>query len=346
MKWGVIGTGKIAKAFADAVALVPGASVVAVASRSAERADCFARFAGARHTFSTAAELASHREVDVVYVATPHNRHEPDALAAIAAGKPVLCEKPLAPDSTGARRIATAARARGVFCMEGLWSLCQPVYREAFERIGAGEIGEVRELAGSFAIPTVFEPMNRLWDPDQCGGALLDRGVYLVALALALMDDLTPVYAASVRAATGVDSSTVFVLHGSRGRTAVFTASLESCGSNDFRVQGTAGRCVFLEPVTCPPAYWLKREKAATTGNAAGGWGVRVASLLKKLTVTNRINRGLMRGARWHRGGLHYEIAEVEHCLAEGLFESRLLPLNRSIKALEILDKVAVLAAG
>ncbi|MGA2018828.1 MAG: Gfo/Idh/MocA family oxidoreductase [Opitutaceae bacterium] len=346
MKWGVIGTGRIANAFADAIALVPGASVVAVASRSTERADSFARRIGACHKFSSAAALAPHSDVDAVFVATPHHRHEPDALATIAAGKPVLCEKPLAPDSAGARRIVTAARARGVFCMEGLWSLCQPVYREAFERIGSGEIGEIRELAGSFAIPNAFDPTNRLWDPGQCGGALLDRGVYLVALALALMDDLTPVYAASVRAATGVDSSTVFILHGSRGRRAVFTVSLESCGSNDFCVQGTAGRCVFLEPVTCPNAYWLTRQKAATTANATGGLGMGLGSLLKKLPITNRINLGLMRGARWHRGGLHHEIAEVEQCLAEGLLESRLVPLNRSIQALEILDKIAALAAG
>jgi predicted dehydrogenase len=344
MKWGVVGTGRSAIAFAEAIALVPGASVVAVASRSTERADCFARHTGAFLKFPTSAALASHDEVDVVYVATPHHRHEHDALAAIAAGKHVLCEKPLASDSAAARRIVTAARERGVFCMEGLWSLCQPVYREAFERIGAGEIGEVRELAGTFAVPTVFEPTNRLWDPSQNGGALLDRGVYMVALALALMGDLYPVYAASVKAATGVDSSMMFVLHAPRGRMAVFTVSLESYGWSDFRVQGTAGSCTFLEPLACPPAYWLRHWKAAKNDNAIGRWAARLNSLLKRHTVIRRINRGLMRGSRWHQGGLHYEVAEVERCLAEGLLESRLIPLNRSIQALEILDNVSALA--
>lgn len=127
-------------------------------------------------TATSAAALAALPGVDVVYVATPNHRHEADALAVIAAGKSVLVEKPLATEAAAARRIAEAARGANVFAMEGLWSLCQPVYREAFARIARGAIGETREIMGGFATPIAYDPTSRFWDPGQ-GGALLDRGL-------------------------------------------------------------------------------------------------------------------------------------------------------------------------
>ena len=343
MRWGIVGTGAIAGQFADALGRVPGASLAAVASRSPERGAAFAARTGAGRVVADAAALAALDAVEVVYVTSPHHRHEADALAAIAAAKPVLCEKPLAPDAAAARRIAAAARAAGVFAMEGLWSLCLPVYREGFARIGEDAIGEVREISGSFAVPEPFDPASRFWDPAQGGGALLDRGVYLVALALRLLDDPRPVQADSVRA-NGVDASTRFVLADRAGRRGVFSVSLESLGANQVVVQGTAGRCVFLEPVPCPPAYGIRRY-AAGAGPAAGR-RAGLAAALRRRALLRRLDRGLMRGSRWLDGGLEHEIAEVERCLAAGLAESPLVPLDRSVRALEILDEVAALAAG
>jgi predicted dehydrogenase len=345
MRWGIVGTGTIARLFAAALGRVPGARLAAVASRDPERARAFGAGFGAAGVAADAAALAALPEVEVVYVATPHHRHEADALAVIAAGKPVLCEKPLAPDAAAAARIADAARARGVFAMEGMWSLCLPVYREAFARIADGAIGEVREIAASFGVPEPYDPASRFWDPAQGGGALLDRGVYLVALALALLDDPRPLRADSLRAPSGVDAATAFLLEDAAGRRGVFSVSLESFGANQLVVQGTRGRCVFLEPIPCPPAYWIRAAPAA--GGPEAGGGGRLAGLkdaLKRQAPLRRLDRGLMRGARWLAGGLEQEIVEVERCLAEGLAESPLVPLDRSVAALGILDAVA--AAG
>jgi predicted dehydrogenase len=334
MRWGIVGTGAVARLFAGALARVPGARLAAVASRAPERAAGFGAGVAA-----DAGALAASPEVDVVYVATPHHRHEADALAAIAARKPVLCEKPLAPDAAAAARIAEAARAAGVFAMEGLWSLCLPVYREAFAKIAAGAIGEVREVAGGFAVPEPYDPASRFWDPAQGGGALLDRGVYLVALALALLDDPRPVQAESVRRG-GVDASTRFVLADRAGRRASFAVSLESYGANQVAVQGTAGRCLFLEPVPCPPAYWIRAwAPPAGPGRLAG-----LKAAARRQGLLRRLDRGLMRGARWRAGGLEHEIAEVERCLAAGLPESPLVPLDRSVRALALLDEIAAMA--
>ena len=271
---------------------MPGARLAAVASRAPERAAGFGVGIAA-----DAAALAALPGVDIVYVATPHHRHEADALAVIAGGKPVLCEKPLATDAAGAARIAAAARDAGVFAMEGMWSLCLPVYREAFAEIAAGAIGEVREVAGSFGVPEPYDPASRFWDGAQGGGALLDRGVYLVALALALLDRPRLVQADVRRAPSGVDAAASFVLADAAGRRGVFSASLDSLAANQLVIQGSAGRCLFLEPVPCPPAYWIRRHAPASP---VGGGG-RLAGLkaaVKRQALLRRVDRGLMRGAR------------------------------------------------
>ena len=341
MRWGIVGTGTIAQAFAEALARVPGARLAAVASRDPARARAFGTPFGATETAADAAALAALPVVDVVYVATPHHRHEPDALAVIAAAKPVLVEKPLALDAAAAARIAAAARAAGVFAMEGMWSLTLPVYRDAFARIAAGEIGEVREIAGSFAVPEPYDPASRFWDPAQGGGALLDRGIYLAALALALMEAPTVVAADLRLAPSGVDAGAGFVLADAAGRRAVLSCGLDSLAANQLTIQGSAGRCLFLEPIPCPPGSWFRHhaprpaEAPAPSGRLSG-----LKSALKRQPLLRRAERGLMRGARFAAGGLEHEAAEVERCLAAGLAESPLVPLDRSIAALALLDAV------
>ena len=341
VRWGIVGTGTIARAFARAFARVPGATLAAVASRDPARARAFGAAFGATEVAADAAALAALASVDAVYVATPNHRHEPDALAVIAAGKPVLVEKPLGLDAAGAARIAAAARAAGVFAMEGMWSLTLPVYRDAFARIAAGEIGEVREIAASFGTPEPRDPASRFWDAAQGGGALLDRGIYLVHLALALMEDAPRVVAADVRLAeSGVDAAAAFVLADAAGRRAVLSASLESLAANQVTVQGTAGRCLFLEPVPCPPASWFRHHAPRPAEAPGGGRLAGLKSALKRRSLLRRVERGLMRGARFAPGGLEHEAAEVARCLAAGLTESPLVPLDRSIAALALLDAV------
>lgn len=345
MNWGILGTGNIAADFAAALRRVPGARLGGVASRDPARAAAFARDQGGPDapTTTDAAGLAALAGVDIVYVATPNHRHEADALAVIGAGKPVLVEKPLATNASSARRITQAAEAAGVFAMEGLWSLCQPSYREAFGRIASGGIGETREIMGSFAVPLATDPGSRFRDPAQGGGALLDRGVYLVAVALELLEDPRPVYAKARRAPSGVDEATSFVLEDARGRQALFNVAFDSYGTNEIVVQGSAGRCVFFEPVCDPPGYWL-RPRAPMSARPATGFGAALGARLRRFGPLRRLDRGMMRGARWTGGGLGHEIAEVELCLGAGLVESPLVPLARSIRALEILDEIARLS--
>src|SRR5690554_3552433 len=141
-RWGILGPGGVATQFAEDLAAVDDASITAVASRSQERADAFGDRFGipARHTSVEA--LVSDPDVDVVYVATPQARHADDTIAALEAGKHVLCEKPLALSARQARAMVETARRQDRFLMEALWSRFLPAYVRLREVLASGALGE------------------------------------------------------------------------------------------------------------------------------------------------------------------------------------------------------------
>ena len=125
--WGIVGTGRMAEAMVATLVEMESARPVAVTSRSPERAASFA----ARHRLAVAATpgaLAERPDVDVVYVASTHDRHVVDAVPALERGVPVLCEKPLAPTAAEARRLVDVSRRERVFLMEAMWMVFQPAW--------------------------------------------------------------------------------------------------------------------------------------------------------------------------------------------------------------------------
>ena len=128
IRWGIAATGGIARGFAQGLAETDDAQTVAVASRSAERADAFGAEFDIPHRYGSYEDLAADDDVDVVYVATPHSRHEADTMLFLEAGKHVLCEKPFALNERQAQTMVDAARARGLFVMEAIWSRFLPAY--------------------------------------------------------------------------------------------------------------------------------------------------------------------------------------------------------------------------
>jgi predicted dehydrogenase len=279
-----------------------------------------------------------------VYIATPNHRHKSECLAAFAAGKAVLCEKPLATTPGDAREIADAARAAGVFCMEAMWTQFIPAIGEVERLIGDGAIGDPRVLIASFGMPVAFDPASRFYDAAQGGGALLDRGCYPVSLALRLLGPVTGVKVERIEAATGVDATTSALLSFAQGRTALISVSLDTLLPNEMSIGGTEGRLVLHEPITRPSSLVIKRAALGAEGSRKGGrrWG----GLLRG-GWPGHVLRGIARARARHipvaGNGMNYEIAEVQRCLAEGRRESAVMPLARSI---ETLDVLAAMAAG
>ncbi|MGS4946638.1 Gfo/Idh/MocA family protein [Meridianimarinicoccus sp. RP-17] len=338
--WGIVGTGAIAARFAVACREA-GTPAVAVASRSAGTGGDFARrFALAGGAVDSVAALAAVPGVDAIYVATPNAAHRDGVLAALAARKPVLCEKPLATSHAEGAEIVDAARRAGVFCMEGLWSLCLPVYRDAFAAVARGEIGTLREIHGNFAVPNSPDTMPRLF-AGPGAGALLDRGVYLLALSQAL---LGPLRLCAVRGdvdADGTDLAATLVLEGADGARAVLGCAIDRLGGNGLTLVGTTGRIVFDEPLSCPGGYVLRRADPATPFSGPGGLPGPAARIKARLAGRPRLRhlaRALRSDIRGRPGGLADQIAHVRACLARGATESDLVPLDGSLAVLHLID--------
>ncbi|MFN8568711.1 MAG: Gfo/Idh/MocA family oxidoreductase [Kouleothrix sp.] len=183
IRWGILGTGSIAGQFARGLAALDDAKLVAVGSRTAAAAAGFAQRVGAERAHGSYAELAHDPQVDAIYIATPHPLHHANTLLCLGAGKAVLCEKPFAINAGEAAAMIDAARARGLFLMEAMWTRFLPHMLRLRELLAAGVIGELRMLQADFGFRTEFNPHSRLFDPALGGGALLDVGIYPVSLA-------------------------------------------------------------------------------------------------------------------------------------------------------------------
>ena len=178
--WGVLSTGQIASTFATDLALLPDeAELVAVGSRSVERAEDFAD----RHGFARAYGSATTNwpptpGVDVVYVASIHNDHLASARTCLEAGKSVLVEKPLTISAAESAELIELAEANGLFLMEAVWMRVHPLIRKAAEVAASGELGAVRHVSAGFGFALDGPDTHRLLDPAQAGGTILDMGVY------------------------------------------------------------------------------------------------------------------------------------------------------------------------
>ena len=159
--------------------------------------------------------------VDVVYVATPHPLHHDLALQAIAAGKHVLIEKPIAMSASEARAITNAGRAAGVLVMEAMWTRYLPQADIIRQVLADGVLGEVLLARADFGFVMPFDPAHRLWNPELGGGALLDAGVYPISFVSSVVGAPTSVIAVGAQTPTGVDERADLLLTTATGATAI-----------------------------------------------------------------------------------------------------------------------------
>ena len=241
VRWGIVGPGRIASLLVPDFAHVPGASVVAVASRSAERAKQFAAEHGIDRAYGSYAEMVLDEDVDVLYISTPHPQHYRIALAAINAGKAVLVEKTFTATVLGAEEVIRAARSRGVFAMEAMWTRFQPAIIAARQLVDEGAIGEVRQVQADLGVDRPYNPADRLFDPAQGGGALLDLGVYPVSFAHYFLGAPDSVQVVGSLAPTGVDFEAGLLLGYRDGRAASLLISLRNPTPGAARLHGTGG---------------------------------------------------------------------------------------------------------
>ena len=183
IRWGILSTGRIAEQFAEDFEFVDGGEIVAVSSRTEENARRFADKYHIATVHPSPEDLYADQRVDAIYIATPHTLHIDNAIFAIEAGKAVLCEKPITTNVADCLRLLQAAEEYDVYVMEAMWTWFLPAVRRAQRWVSEGRIGELVQIKADFGYPQrPYSPDRREYDARLGGGALLEMGIYPVAL--------------------------------------------------------------------------------------------------------------------------------------------------------------------
>jgi scyllo-inositol 2-dehydrogenase (NADP+) len=209
-KWGILGTGFIAQKMADALPFVPQSKLYAIASRKTETANAFAKQYNVEKAYGSYEDLVQDPEVDIVYIATPHNLHYENTMMSLNNGKHVLCEKPFAVNGREVRRMIAKARETKLFLMEALWSRFLPNVIKAKEIVDSGAIGKIKLFKADFGLYRTFNPEHRLFNKQLIGGSLLDLGIYPLFLSLLLLGKPKTINAIAGIGKTDVDYNCSF----------------------------------------------------------------------------------------------------------------------------------------
>lgn len=311
VRWGIVGTGAIAHGVAGDFQFVPGAELAAVASRAGGRAREFAARHGIPKAFGSYREMLESPDVDVVYIATPHPQHRDVALAAIDNGKAVLVEKSFTATLAGAQEVVDAARNRGVFAMEAVWTRFLPVIAAAREVVAWGRIGDIVGVQGDLYAFREYQPEHRLFNPELGGGAILDLGVYPINMAHAFLGEITAVDCRARHYPTGVDrAATVNLVHTGDGLSSL-TFGFDGYGPGRMIVVGTKG-WVEIEP---------RFHHSSTITVHRNG-------------VLPRVIEAMPTGR-----GYSHEFAEVTQRIREGFTESPTMPLEDTLEVMRVLEE-------
>ena len=313
IRWGILGTGRIAGLYADALKYCTDcAEITAVGSRTYENAAKFAEKYDIPNVYGSYAEFVECPDVDVVYIASPNTSHYEHSLMALKAGKGVLCEKPLMINAAEAIDLIEYARERNLFFCEAMWSRFFPCERKVREWLDDKLIGEIRLVSSDFGFNAPVNPESRIFKPELGGGALIDMGVYTIAFATMVYGDEAPlaIKGTAYMCETGVDGVTNVSLQYPNG-----VASL-SCGvvcgmPNRGVIHGHSGRIEF-------DRFWASDR-------------VKLIRYGKEDEVFE---------CPYECNGYEYEIREVARCIDNGLIESPYITHKGSVNIMNIMDEV------
>ena len=213
IKWGILGLGNIAHTFCEDLINTKDCKLIAVASSSITRASAFAEKFGVPRAYGSYEELYKDPEIEIIYVASLHVDHANHCIEIMNAGKAVLCEKPLGMDRTQVIEMIQASKRNQVFLMEGFWTRFNPTTINSLDQIQNGAIGNVKYINATFNFYALDRPRDsRLFSKDKGGGALLDIGIYPVALAYMILGVPRKVHATSKLNDQNIDVQTAIIL--------------------------------------------------------------------------------------------------------------------------------------
>ncbi|WP_290793757.1 Gfo/Idh/MocA family protein [Flavihumibacter sp. UBA7668] len=310
IRWGIIGAGKIARAFATDFQYLQNAELVAIASRNQKKSIAFAAEFSIPEAINYE-NLFNHPGIDAIYIATPHNFHFEQASLAIRAGKAVLCEKPITVNMSEYQQLIALAKQEKVFLMEAMWSYFIPALQVAKNWINNGLIGDLKLIQADFCFPS--EPtVERLWNPALAGGALLDIGIYPIAFANYFMNRMPASIRASAQlSTTGIDERTGIHLEYGSTSANLYT-SIVTKGTNTGYLFGTKGYIKL-------PSFWR-------------------SITIERFNNEDELMETYSDGRTTR--GFHFEMQHVTDCLRQGLTESPVMSFEQSMRLQEIMGEV------
>lgn len=258
LNWGVIGTGRIAHIFARGIAESKTGTLLAVGSRTQDAADKFGETWNVPHRYRSYEDLLADKDVQAVYISTPHPLHAEWAIKAADAGKHILCEKPIALNHAEAMAIVGAAQRNDVFLMEAFMYRCHPQTAKLVELLKSGVIGQVRVIQATYSFNSKYNPDGRLFNNALGGGAILDVGCYCAsvarlvagaALGQSFADPIQVVGTAHV-GQTGVDEYAIASLSFPGDIIAELFTGVRVNAGGEVRIFGSEGSIVVPSPFT------------------------------------------------------------------------------------------------
>jgi predicted dehydrogenase len=312
IKWGILGPGHIAHKFGIGLKVVEGAELFAVGSRSLDKAKQFAQEFNAPKAYGSYEDLVKDPDVDVVYVATPHNLHYEHTMLCLENGKHVLCEKPFGVNGKEVRGMIAKAKDKNLFLMEAMWSRFLPNIIKAKEIIDSGEIGKVNLLTANFCVKSDYGLEHRQFNKDLCGGALLDIGIYNVFLSLFVLGK--PKYAKSMAGMgiTDVDFSCSTLFKYEDEALSVLNSSFVAESDIVAEIHGETGKIVFDN-------LWFTQVNIKI---------VRPNGVIIPVPLQFKGN------------GYNFEAEEAGECIKTGKIQSEKMSWDNSLELIDMLDSI------
>jgi predicted dehydrogenase len=312
IRWGILSTGGQARIFTEDLIGLDGHIVAAVGSRTAAAAQAFADTYQVGRVHASYEALAADDEVDIVYIASPQSGHYAAARLCLLAGRAILVEKPFTVTAEQAEQIVTLAAERRLFVMEAMWTRFNPAIRQLRDLVADGILGQITSIQANFAIGLAHDSAHRLWNAELAGGALLDLGVYPVALGSMLLGTPDLIHAVTTLAPTGVDANTAIVARYPGGAVGLYQCGLRADSPATATITGTGGHITIDPPFFRPHSFTIHLKDTEPRQHS--------------ITLDGH--------------GYTYQAAEVARCLRAGLTESPLMPLAETLTIMRTLDSV------
>ncbi len=311
-RWGILGAGRIAEKFCSAISVVQGSEVYAVASRDLQKAKDYAAKYGATKFYDSYDDLANDKNIDIIYIATPHAFHHEQAILCLNNGKPVLCEKPMSLSYKQTAEMIAVAKEKKLFLMEGMWSRFMPSIEKILSLNKEDIIGKPQYLSADFGFTAPYDIEGRLFNKSLGGGSVLDIGVYAIFLATLIFGEPSVIKTVSKLSKTGVDEYANMVLQYAGGETAHLLTSIIFHTPLEAEIIGTKGRIKIKNP-------WYKSTELTV-------YLLEVEP--QHFSMPHESN------------GFEHEIKEVMHCLDNGVLQSAKMTHDFSLSISKIMDEV------